>query len=136
MIIQTVQLLTAGAMAGSLNSNGIHMNKYNDATIVNGAIQAVFTGSPAGTLSLQISCDNVAVPSYANGSGNPNSANPSSNVVNWATYTGSPQTVSGAGIFIWNFFNPGYRWLRCVWVPTGGTGSLTVNAVLKGVITG
>jgi hypothetical protein len=118
-------------MASTVTSKGIHINGYNNATIVNGAIQAIFSGSPTGTIKLQISCDNVAVPLQANNNNPVENTDPAVNVVNWCDYSGSPQTISGAGIFIWNFFNPGYRWLRVVYTPSGGSGALTVQAVLK-----
>ena len=125
MITGNKTLISAGAMVGSLTSKGIHMNVSNNVSIINGAVQAVFSGSPAGTIKLQISCDNVAENLTVG-------QDPASNVVNWADYSGSPQVISGAGIFIWNFFNPGYRWLRVVWTPTSGTGSLTAIIVVKG----
>lgn len=107
MIILRTALATAAAMSAGVTSAGVDMNQINA-----GAVQAIFTGAPVGTIKLQISCDPVTLVT---------------SVTNWADYSGSSQSVSGAGTFIWNFFNAGYQWLQLVYTPASGSGSLTVN---------
>lgn len=114
-----VQLMTDGNMASSLSSIGIDLNQT-----VMYSIQAVFSGSPVGTLKLQISNDIVPVAPVA---GNPVGSNPAANVVNWTDYTGSSTAVSAAGNFVWNVFDVGYRWVRVVYTRSSGTGTLNIT---------
>lgn len=120
MITEPVKIITSGNMAGSLSSSGLDM--FNMAI---GSIQAVFTGSPVGTLKLQISNDIVPTPTAG-------AANLASNVVNWTDYTGSSQSISAAGNFMWILDATGYRWLRLVYTFSSGTGTLNVTACNKG----
>lgn len=115
-IMNAVDMSTAGAQY----SNGVDLD-----FMALGAIQAVFTGSPVGTLKLQISTDNVPAPTLG-------SANMASNVVNWSDYTGSSVAVTTSGNFVWNLSFIGYRWIRLAYTKTSGTGSLTVTASGKG----
>jgi hypothetical protein len=133
MIIQQTQIVTNGDMSLPINSFGIHMNMFNGRSITNCAIQAIFNGpTPNGTFKLQISCDPVDVPIGTDqGTDNP-AIDPAINVVNWSDYTGSMAAVVGPGTFIWNIFNPGYRWLRLVFTP--GVGS--VGTLLEANFTG
>lgn len=117
------QIVTSGDMsaAAGINSNAIDLQQGSLA-----AIQAVWTGATAiGTASLQISNDNVAVPAAG-------SANPGVNVVNWSTYTGSTTSISGAGNFLWNLNNVGYRWLRLNYTSSSGAGTLNAILTYKG----
>jgi hypothetical protein len=83
------------------------------------AVQAVWTGAPEGTLKLQASCD---VGSDLAGGG----------VTTW-TDLANPQTLAGAaGNYMWHLPDIGYRWLRCVFTRTAGTGALTARFVGKG----
>lgn len=110
------QIVTNGNMASTINSLGVDLNQ-----IPLFSIQAVFTGSPVGTLKLQISNDIV----------NPiSTGQQAAEVVNWTDYTGSSTAVSGAGNFVWNCLESGYRWVRLVYTPASGTG--TLNATLSG----
>lgn len=113
-------LLTNGSMGSSINSFGIDLNQ---AYLT--CIQAVWTGSPVGSIQLEISCDNVQPI-------NANNADPAGNVVNWSVYTGSPVAVSGAGSNAWIITGVGYRWIRVQYVYSSGTGSLLVQANTKG----
>lgn len=114
MIIMEQTLVTAGDMSGVINSQGVHMNLVTGG----GSVDAIMTGSPAGVLKLQISRDVVQL-NYT--------GDPAGNVVNWIDYAGSKYTISAAGKFIWNIEKPGYRWLKLVWTPTGGSGLLTAG---------
>lgn len=117
-------LISACPMATACTSIGVDLNQMNLSSV-----EAVFTGSPVGTLTLQISSDNV--PPCLQGQANCVTYNPAGNVVNWVTYTGSSEAVSSSGNFLYNLTFVGYRWLRLVYAPTSGTGSLTVTYTAK-----
>lgn len=99
------QLLSGGDMSGNITSNAQQLNQ-----MALSAIQAYWTGSPVGTLKLQISNDNA----------------------NWTDYTGSSTSVSGAGNFVWNLVYAGFPWVRVVYTFSSGTGSLSVTVNGKG----
>jgi hypothetical protein len=113
-------ILMSCSMASTCTSIGVDLNQMNLASI-----EAVFTGSPVGTLGLQISSDDV--PLCNTGSANCVTYNPAGNVVNWVTYTGSSEAVTSSGNFLWNLNLAGYRWIRLVYIPTSGTGSLSAT---------
>lgn len=112
-------LMTNGDMSGNLESNGEDLNQ-----IFMFSIQAIFPGSPVGSLKLQVSNDSVPV--------SPVATNPSNNVVNWVDYTQSITPVSSAGNFMWIVSDSGYRWVRLVYTAISGTGQLTVSYSGKG----
>lgn len=121
-----IQMANAVSMSASINSNGIYLAQ----TFVY-SLQAIWTGaSAAGTVKIQISNDNVIPVGYSSMGGV--ASNPSANVVNWTDYPATSQTVAGAGSFFWNFSDSGYAWVRLVFTRSSGTGSLTVNAWVKG----
>lgn len=104
-------------MSGTVNSHGIEI--YLAAFV---SITAVWTGgTAAGTLKLQVSNDMVKPNDIVGG-------DPAVNVVNWVDYTGSSTNVAGAGNFGWNMAFQGYYWVRLVYTPSGGAG--TINAIL------
>lgn len=110
-------LLNAGDASGSLNSGVLNMQ-----FLYGVAIQAVFTGSPVGTIKLQGSCD----PGTLNIQIAPTS------VINWNDISDSSQAVSGSGIVDWNYNGAFFKWLRVVYTSTSGTGTLTITANGKG----
>lgn len=110
------QIITNAAMTGNVSSIGLDINQ-----LYLGSIQATYTGSPTGTIKVQVSDDIVAV---APG------ADPSANVVHWDDYTGSSTAVAGAGSITYNLSFTGYRWVRLVYTFTSGTG--TLNATFSG----
>jgi hypothetical protein len=121
-----VQLLTNGDMSqSSLTSTGVDMNQQ-----VLASISAVFSGSPVGSLKLQISNDIVPVHP---GTNIPVGTDPAGNVVNWSDYTGSSENVTTNGNFTWNLGEAGYRWVRVVYTKVSGTGTLNVYFSEKGV---
>lgn len=104
-------MLTGGDMsAATVSSLPMDCNQIGLA-----AIQAVWTGSPVGSIFLEISNDET---------------NTQSAIVNWSTYTGSAQAVSGVGNFTWNLNWVGYRWIRVTYTKTSGTG--TLGAIFSG----
>ena len=127
MKIVSVPILKNATMTGTVNSFGIDCCGQNQFALA--SIQAVWTGATAaGTLTLQISDDDVPV-NPASTSGN---ADPAANVVNWSTYTGSSETVSGPGNFLWNMVFVGFRWVRLSYTASSGTGSLSATFSGKG----
>lgn len=85
--------------------------------ISNYAIQLFFTGTPTGTLKLQASLDK----------GNPTKGESHwdlGSIKNWTDLDCSSQGVSASGDHMWQVDNAGYNWVRVVWTPAGGTGTL------------
>lgn len=121
-----VQLANAASMGASINSKGMELFQgfvYS--------IQAIWTGaSAAGTIKIQVSNDNVPPVQYS--SMGDDASNPSARVINWIDYPATDQTISGPGQFMWNFSDTGYAWVRVVFTRASGTGSLTINAWIKG----
>lgn len=77
---------------------------------INYAIQAVFSSATsAGTLTLEGSLDNVS----------------------YGTIEDSTKTVTVGGVHIYNVTNGSYRYTRLKWVPSAGTGTITVKVVVK-----
>lgn len=85
--------------------------------------QFEFTGSPAGTLKVQTSNDP--------GSSAPGDAQASS-VINWSDLQDSSITITGAGTPGYNYNGSFYNWVRFVYTPSGGTGTLTGRMNGKG----
>lgn len=122
-----VNILTGCDMSTtSCTSIGLDMNQY-----FGGSIEAVFTGSPSGTFVVEVSSDNVQ-PCVVGQANCPSAPNPGGNVVNWVTYTGSSESISAAGNFLWNLTHAGYRWVRLVYTKSSGTGSLSATFTGKG----
>lgn len=78
-------------------------------------LQAVYAGSPNGTIVVQVSGDNVPL---------------ASSVTNWTTYPSSSQSIAAAGSFVWNIAPFGFRWVRLLYTKVSGTG--TLNATFNG----
>lgn len=101
-------VITAGDMsAASINSLGFSLDQYTSFSC-----QAVWTGSPVGTLKIQVSGDIVADCTLP---------------TNWVDYTNSSYAVSAAGNLLWNSGQANYRCVRVVYTKTSGTG--TINAL-------
>lgn len=121
MRFEPKQIISAGDMSqATVVSNGIDMNQ-----IALASIQAVYTGAPVGTLTLEISNDIVAI--------DPTVANQGAAVTNWSTYTGSSLAISAAGNFTYNLSDIGYRWIRVKYTKTSGTGTINATLSAKGV---
>jgi hypothetical protein len=104
------QIVTAGDMStASILSPGTELRDVPLASI-----HAIWTGSPVGTLIVQISGDMVADQSL---------------VTNWSDFSGSSIAINGASDVMYNMPNAGYRWARLKYTKTSGTG--TLNAILS-----
>lgn len=115
------QFLSAGDMSADITSNPILLDQ--DFAY---AIQAIYTtvGSLGGSLSLQASLNYNP--------GTPQSGG-AKNDGDWTTITDSPETISGAGNFIWNVTSSNYQAVRLVYTATGGdTGTLSAFYKTRG----
>lgn len=106
MKIFEYQLVTNQSMTSNFTSPSQQMTY-----MINACIQAVFTGTPNGTLSLQVSNDNV----------------------NYTTYTGSSTAITGAGSFAWLIGDIGFPWVQVVYSASSSTGTLSITVNGKGV---
>jgi len=116
MRIQNEQLnLSSTDMSGNITSDAVWLGH-----IVNASIQAVYTGSPSGTLIVEASNDL--------GANSNNVSNPS--ITNWTQIDSA--SLSGAGSTMFNLQDTGYRWIRLRYV-AGGTGTLSARYNVKGI---
>jgi hypothetical protein len=108
------QLLPSSSVATTLTSApGLLMNMFGY------CIQAVFTGAPVGSLQLQGSNDPGPNASYT------------TLPTNWAN-VGTATAISAAGVYIINMPDIYYNWVRVIYTPTSGTGTLTLLFNAKG----
>jgi len=121
MTFATTKIADNASMGASLNSNGVDVGSAQ-----NISFQAVWSGggSPVGTFTLEVSNDDVQR----------GLTNPSSNVVNWTTYSNSAIPISADGDLGYNLENIGYRWARIKYTRTSGTATLNIQAVAKSEI--
>lgn len=119
----TITLITNGAM---LNTNVIASDPIPLDQIWGYAVQAVWTGTPTGTLKLQASCD---APLFTNQTSSGLSA-----VTNWVDITDSPTSLIGApGNYMWNTLEASYRFVRLVYTNISGSGVLNAVICVKGM---
>lgn len=87
------------------------------------AIQAVFTGSPNGALSIEGSCDQGKNPVNASSDG--------AGIVNWTQVANTSVTTSGTVMM--NVVGAGYKWMRLVWTDSSSsTSTITARVNSKG----
>ena len=113
-------MLTAGDMTLTLNSAPLEL-----AYAFGYCLQATYTGAPVGTLILQGSND---VP-------NPMDANfqyAAFVPTNWTTIANSTVAISGPDAVLINVADVYYRYVRANYVPTSGSGALTIVGNAKG----
>jgi hypothetical protein len=120
MHVYNKQIVTAFVMNANTNSD-----PYNLQQIYGFSIQAVYTGTPTGTIKLQASCDPAT--SYNSTTNVTGSNKPT----NWTDIANSSQSLSAAGSYIWNIPDAMYSWVRLVYTD-GSSGSST--AVLNATI--
>lgn len=76
-------------------------------TLLSYSIQGVWTGSPVGDIKIQASND----------------------CTNWDDITGTDQSISSAGSFLWNVTSLSYHCMRVLYTRVSGTGSLILTQV-------
>lgn len=114
-------LLSAGDMSQTtLASSGVYLGQ-----LLTGSFQAIYTGSPVGTLIIQGSNDNVPLLTAGG-------ANPAINVTNWTAIDLATVDISAAGSKMFNLQFMGYLWARAFYTKTSGTGALTIKFCGKG----
>lgn len=113
-------LLTAGDMTTTLNSAPLEM-----AYMLGFCMQVIYTGAPVGSLILQVSND---VPSPMDANFQYAGFVPT----NWTTLPTTTTAISAAGSTIFNFDGQYYRYVRANYVPSSGSGSLTITGNTKG----
>lgn len=96
--------------------------------IINFSVQAVYTGTPAGSFKLQGSNDVGNIDAQSE-------ANQTVNVTNWTDIADSDVLVAAAGNFMINYQNCGFDWVRVVWTASGA-GSTPVLTKLRMVVKG
>lgn len=101
--VLNLRIVSSGDMSASITSSATNINE-----VVSYAVQAVFTGSPVGSLSLEGSNDNTT----------------------YTVISSSTAAVSAAGSYLVNVELPAYSYVRLVYTRTSGTGTLnaTINA--------
>lgn len=120
----TVNVITAGSMTGTatITSASIPIDQ-----LIGIALQAVWTGTPNGTIKLQGSVDGPTGQTQVS-NGGPDT------IANWTDISDSSYSITGvAGNFLWDFDQPNFRNIRVVYTNTSSTGTLNVKACLKGI---
>jgi len=101
-----ILVITNGDMSGNLTSSIVDVSKIN-ATV----FYAKWTGTPTGSIKLQVSIDDV----------------------NWVDLPSSSQATGGAaGDFMWNVTDTNYDKIKLVYTFSSGSGTLNVQANGKG----
>jgi len=88
------------------------------------SIQAVWTGTPNGTIKLQASSDPI------------NQANQVNSPINWTDIANSAQVITAAGNFMWNITSTSYNYVQLVYLDASSgssTAVLNANFNAKGV---
>lgn len=118
----TITLLSGASMASSVTSNPLALDQ-----MIGFAAQAVWVGTPTGTLKLQASSDSpVAQTQVSNGG--PDS------ITNWSDIANSSYSIAGsAGNYMWNVTDCFFRYVRVIYTRSGSTGSLSCSVSIKGV---
>ena len=102
---KTINILSAGNMGGSLTS--IPQDLQGTTSY---SIQAVYTGSPNGTMKLQISMDGVK----------------------YSDYTGSTVVIAAAGDTLYKITRNGERFVQVVYTFSSGSGVFNALLGLQG----
>jgi len=98
------QIVTNGDMTTTITSTAVEVD---ESITIN--VQATWTGSPVGTIELQVS------------------NNPT--LLGYTTINASVSAVSGPGTYSVNYERIGFSYVQLVYIPTSGSG--TLNAVLN-----
>lgn len=116
-----IKVVSNGDMSANIVSDAMPLDQ-----IYGFAVQAVYSGSPVGSIKLQASCDPFPLKS--------NVANGGPYVVqNWDDIVDSSIALPVANnIVTWNVNLAFYRFVRVVYTFTSGTGTLNVNLSVKG----
>lgn len=106
-----IQIVTDASMASDIES--IHVNVDEAASF---SIQAIFTGTPMGTLQIEGSND---VPNYDN------------IITNWTPISDSIDNIIEAGTYLLNVEFPVYSFVRLTYTRISGSGTLNARINAK-----
>ena len=104
-------ILSGQSMAASFESDQINILYFK-----NYSLQYTFSGSPADTVKIQVSNDEMGVTSASS---------------SWDDLDGSSYAISAAGTLTQNANEQNYGKIKVVYTRTSGTGSMTVKLVAK-----
>lgn len=90
--------------------------------VIGYSAQFVWTGSPVGTIKIQVSDDPGTTAS-----------SPSQQPTHWTDYSGSTISVSGAGNGTFNVNDAFYNWIRFVYTASSGSGTISGILNTKGI---
>jgi hypothetical protein len=107
-----------------LNGTDMTSNIISDpiyvGNIINYSIQLVYTGSPNGSFSIQVSNDIVDSIKDVK----------ASDIVNWTTLSSTSTNITSSGDMIYEIPDITYQWIRLVWTDSSsGDPSTLTNAV-------
>jgi hypothetical protein len=105
-ILSTSHPVVAASMASTITGAAVDTGPYSSTSV-----QAAWTGTPTGTLKIQIADDDAASV--------------------WTDYTGSSVSLTGTADTCAWFFSTASRWVRVVYTFTSGTGTLNVYVSQK-----
>lgn len=117
MRVSNSVVFSAGDMSGTLTSAAIPL--FN---IFGWSAQFTYTGSPVGTLKVQVSCD-------PDPQGGPQVPLPT----HWTDLANSSVSISAAGDSTYNVDLSFYNWIRFIYTFSSGTGALSGRVNLKGI---
>jgi hypothetical protein len=106
------KIIVDGDMSADVVSEPILLDQ-----IIGYALQCVYTGSPDGSLRIEVSCDTTDFPSR---------------IVNWDTLGSSTVLITTAGITTYNVDMQYYKWMRVYYDFSAGSGVLNVVYNAKG----
>jgi hypothetical protein len=109
---QTDFVAFSGVNAAS-NQNSSPMDSSSVTAL---SVQAVSTGTAAGTLQVQVSNDPPGV-----------------TPTNWSNLSGASVSISGAAVYLIPFVNIAYQWVRLSYTASSGTGTLSASIKTDGV---
>lgn len=108
-------IFSSDDMSGALTSEPVSLF-----SIYGFSIQLVYTGSPDGEMKLQGSNDaSFESQAYIN-------------PTNWTDLSGTAIAIAAAGSYIYNYSLVPFNWVRVVWTPSSGSGSLSGRINIKG----
>lgn len=107
-------LADADSSVSSDMSNDLRSNWFNVRGYVGYSIQSTYTGSPNGTLKIQVTNEDPE------------------NSPNWIDLADSDIAISSAGSYMHNVEIAYYSYIRLFWTVTSGSGSLSASLVVKG----
>lgn len=105
-------IVTNASMTTTINSIPTNID-----AAVSYSVQAVMTGSPTGVIILEASLDVVT--------------DSTDTITNWTPITDSEVNITQSGTYMVNYELPSYSWVRLVYTPSGGNGTMNARINMK-----